>query len=260
MRLSSRPRKRVSLSDSQGQRLNMYAVAASAAGVGVIALSQPAEAKIVYTATHHVIEKNSPFHVDLNHDGKADFTLGYGYSRVTSGTIRSVYALAPAGNGVEGVGGSTRFLAAALTKGTRIPNGRRFSQPNALMAYVCDGFIGSCRETTSFKGQWVNATNRYLGLKFEIRGRIHYGWARLSIRYDNFTFTATLTGYAYETIPNKSITAGETKGPDEAEQPAPASFKAPPVELRTLGALALGAPGLSIWRREESVATTPEIN
>jgi hypothetical protein len=53
----------------------MYAVAASAAGVGVMALSQPAEAKIVYTATHHVIEKNSPYHLDLNHDGKTDFTL-----------------------------------------------------------------------------------------------------------------------------------------------------------------------------------------
>jgi hypothetical protein len=27
-----------------------------------------------------------------------------------------------------------------------------------------------------------------------------------------------------------------------------------------LGALALGAPGLSIWRREQSVAATPESN
>jgi hypothetical protein len=253
MKLSPRPRKTVSLSDSQHQRLNVYAVAASAAGVGVMALSQPAEAKIVYTATHHLIEKNSPYHLDLNHDGKTDFTLAYGYSRVTSGTIRSVFALAPSGNGVEGVDGSTRFLAAALAKGTRIPNSRRFSQPNALMAYVCDGFIGTCRATTSFKGQWVNATNRYLGLKFKIHGQTHYGWARLSIQYNDFSFTATLTGYAYETVPNKSITAGETKGPDD-EQAAPISLNRQNREPRTLGMLALGAPGLSIWRREESVA------
>ena len=101
MRFSPRPRKTVSLSDSQHQRLNVYAVAAGAAGVGVMALSQPAEAKIVYTAAHHVIERNSPYHLDLNHDGKTDFTLAFGYSRVTSGTIRSVFALAPSGNGIK---------------------------------------------------------------------------------------------------------------------------------------------------------------
>ena len=56
--LSPLPRKTVSLSDSQQQRLSVYAVAASAAGVGVMALSQPAEAKIVYTATHPVIENH----------------------------------------------------------------------------------------------------------------------------------------------------------------------------------------------------------
>ena len=38
-----------------------------------------------------------------------------------------------------------------------------------------------------------------------------------------------VTGYAYETIPNKAIIAGKTKGPeDSAEQPTP------------LGRLALG--------------------
>ena len=51
-------------------------------------------------------------------------------------------------------------------------------------------------------------------LKFKIKGKIHYGWARLSV--DNFVndITATLTGYAYETIPNKPIIAGRTKDPD----------------------------------------------
>jgi hypothetical protein len=253
MRLSPRPRKTVSLSDSQHQRLNMYAMAASAAGVGVMAMSQPAEAKIVYTATHQVIEKHSLYNLDLNHDGKTDFTLGYRYGRVTSGTLRSIYASAPSGNGVEGTDGSRGFLAAALEGGTRIPNRLRFSRPKALMAYQCDGFIGSCRATTSFRGDWFNTT-RYLGLRFEIDGQTHFGWARLSIQYNNFSFTATLTGYAYETIPDKPITAGETKGPDDAEQPAPASLKTPTGEPRTLGVLALGAPGLSIWRREDSVA------
>ena len=40
---------------------------------------------------------------------------------------------------------------------------------------------------------------------------------------------ATLTGYAYETIPNKPIIAGKTNGPDVIT-----------VEPTTLGSLALG--------------------
>jgi hypothetical protein len=62
--------------------------------------------------------------------------------------------------------------------------------------------------------------------------------------------TATLTGYAYETIPGKLIIAGATKGPDDAE-PA-ASLNTPIPIPATLGPLAMGAPGLSIWRRKET--------
>ena len=63
-------------------------------------------------------------------------------------------------------------------------------------------------------GSWVNVTNRYLGFKFKIRGATHYGWARLDVSVTNGTVVGTLTGYAYETIPNKPIIAGKTKGPD----------------------------------------------
>ncbi len=44
-----RPTIPARLSASIHQQLNAYALAASAAGVGMLALVQPAEAKIVYT-------------------------------------------------------------------------------------------------------------------------------------------------------------------------------------------------------------------
>jgi hypothetical protein len=44
-------RKPSTLSESLQRHLNAYALAASAAGVGMSALAQPAEAKIVYTKT-----------------------------------------------------------------------------------------------------------------------------------------------------------------------------------------------------------------
>ena len=60
---------------------------------------------------------------------------------------------------------------------------------------------------------------------------------------------ATLTGYAYETVPNKAIIVGQTKGPS-------ASLRNPsdvldPASAPTLGMLALGAPSLDSWRRNE---------
>jgi hypothetical protein len=45
--------------------------------------------------------------------------------------------------------------------------------------------------------------------------------------------TYTLTGYAYETVPNKTIIAGKTKGADVIT-----------LESGSLGALAAGASGL----------------
>ena len=71
-------------------------------------------------------------------------------------------------------------------------------------------------------GPWVGkgkgVRNRYLGLKFVIHGKVHYGWARLSVTLGHHRqygdVSGTLTGYAYETIPNKAIITGKTKGQD----------------------------------------------
>jgi hypothetical protein len=72
----------------------------------------------------------------------------------------------------------------------------------------------------------------YLGLKCQIAGKTHYGWARLNVSFDHHSkkITGTLTGYAYETIPNKPIITGKTKGPDVIT-----------VQPGSLGALAAGA-------------------
>jgi hypothetical protein len=49
MKRSSGPRKTANLSASLNHQLNGYALAASAAGVALLALAPTAEAKIVYT-------------------------------------------------------------------------------------------------------------------------------------------------------------------------------------------------------------------
>jgi hypothetical protein len=241
------------LSQSLHERLNAYALAASVAGVGMLALAGSAEAKIVYFPAHRVINPHDSFRLDLNHDGVTDFTLrNYTYCNTDQCFFKLQEKAAP-GNGVVGVArGSFQPYASALNPGVRIGRGQRFYGKIALLAYVYYGGGGS-----DAHGKWVNVANRYLGLRFQIKGKTHYGWARLSVQVNKTLVTSTLTGYAYETVANRPIIAGKTKGPDEIaglEATTSASFGPPTREPAALGLLALGAPGVSIWRREELLA------
>jgi hypothetical protein len=110
-------------------------------------------------------------------------------------------------------------------------------------------------------GKWHDVTDRYLGVSFIIRGKTHFGWARLTVHDKGHAITAVLTGYAYETIPNKPIITGKTKGPDDdsVEQqndPGPGASLFGPIpetpQPASLGMLALGAQGVPLWRRKET--------
>jgi hypothetical protein len=146
--------------------------------------------------------------------------------------------------------------ATALGAGVRVGPKRRFSYAKKLMAvdYYADGTGGS----GTCAGPWNNVKNRYLGLKFSIKGETHFGWARLTVTcttmFGNHTVTGVLTGYAYETIPNKAIITGKTKGPESRDEEEGAVLTVPTPEGVTPGTLAVGAPGLSIWRRKETLS------
>jgi hypothetical protein len=262
MTLSTRPAKKpFSFSNSLHHQLNLYAVAAGAAGVGMLALAQPVEAKIIYTkADERVFGIAVP--LDLNHDGTTDF---YFFSLVVATTPATTVGLLlhPDSPG-NAVWVTRKWKAAALRAGAEIGPKAPFSSHNsdvAMGAIVIDQTNGK----RYYYGPWENGgkgvKNRYLGLRFQIKGKTHYGWARLNFPSPQL---AKLTGYAYETIPNKPIIAGETKGTDESNVEQPNAVLISPIpdipQLATLGALARGAPGLSIWRREDSVAATPERN
>jgi hypothetical protein len=258
MQRSSGPRKTANLSESLHQQLNMYAIAAGAAGVGVLALALPAEARIVYTAAHRDLPLNKTFYLDLDHNGTNDFKFLLHSFASTQEPIWSnslkVEGSRP-GNEVWSFV-SSRFrsaCAAALSKGTRVGPKRPFGQGYRVMFFDGSSFTGYA-SACPWRGV---STEAYLGFRFSIKGQVHFGWARFgNIHYTVGHPSATLTGYAYETIANKPIITGKTKGPDEDNGIKPANATAltvPPSEPVMLGLLALGAPGLSIWRREESV-------
>ena len=225
------------LSKSTHLQLEMYALAASAAGVGVLALAQPAEGKIVYTPTNKQIGPHQEVQLDLNHDDIVDFTLSNVVSCGTDICFYDFLQIPASGNSAVGyVLDGQLLLASALKSGARIGSGAAFKPGTAGLVEIVFSFGG---QSTNDFGRWRNVKKRYLGLQFQILGQAHYGWARLNVEVKKTTITGTLTGYAYETVPNKPIIAGKTKGKD-VMYAAPAS----------LGALAAGASGLRAWRKQ----------
>jgi hypothetical protein len=243
------------LSAAFHQRLNMYALAASATGVGALTLTQPAEAKIVYTPAHKKITANHTIPLDLNNDGKMDFSVHDSFTCTSFceyivGDITAIPAQPT--NEIVGYAGRSRHYASALAAGVRVGPKSPFIPSNEVMVY--GGYDAGTTTVGFCSGPWKNVRNRYLGLKFMVKGKTHYGWARLNATCaKNGENSAVLTGYAYETIANKPIITGKTKR-DSVETGAVG--QSPSASLirsslpATLGLLAQGSPAMSVWRKE----------
>jgi hypothetical protein len=237
-------RKPSNLSESLHRQLNAYALAASAAGVGVLALTQPAEGKIIYTEAHVVIRSASrdQYILDVNHDGVADFWFNASNWATKTSTSFAYMKFGRAPREYSNQVRGHRPFDSALRKGVRVGSGTSFNSRNGLMAHA----NSDLRNHPWFSGDWANSgkgvKGRYLGLKFYIKGKPHYGWARANVKVSTFpvNFTVTLTGYAYETIPNKAIIAGKTRGPDVIT-----------IHDAGLGHLARGADAIPAWRGKE---------
>lgn len=225
-------RQRKYLTSSLEHQLSAYTLAARAAAVGLLALAQSAEARIVYTSAHVNLGPSSNYDLDLNRDGKRDFVFKDTYHTFLGGA-RGLLSISPAKqtNHIEGYIRGISHYASALLSGVPVSSKDLFGSGAEVMARATfTGFTGTCY------GAWVNVQKRYLGLQFSIKGKLHYGWARLNVSCSKKLVTGTLTGYAYETVPNKPITSGKTHGPDGA----------------TLGPSAQGESGMAAWRKKEA--------
>ncbi len=241
MKRDTRPLKPVRKpSELTQKKLTHYALAAGAAAACALACTPLSEAEVVFTRTDVVLGQNyrHSYDLDLNNDGMPDFviaSISVGTSNHSAGH-QSVFITEtpPVWDGVQlnfVVADPLNNGAAALYAGAVVCPGRKLG--GRQLASVRFGSGGS-----SFPvGDWINVTNRYLGLRFQINGETHYGWARLTVEYQHGLQT-TLTGYAYETIANRPIITGPTEI---------ASNKQPTIlpERASLGLLAAGAPGLS---------------
>ena len=224
-------RQKAPLRESLTKRLTGYATAAGAAGIGVLAAAQPVSADIIYTPTNISIVPGPAGNltivpIDINRDGVADFN----FFDFANGTLAGLsIGITTISNAFWG------YQPLALNAGARIGT----IYPGKFWTY---GGIMAQAGNDGNQGNWPNVTNKFVGLYMVVNGQSHYGWAELDVvagRSAGGPFVdATLLGYAYDTVANQAILAGQT-----SSTPEPG----------TLGLLALGSLGLAYWRRKKAV-------
>jgi hypothetical protein len=261
-----RTRPAASLPAKLDRKLLSYAAAAAAAGVGALALTQPAEAKVIFTASHIPISPpNTDVPLDPNHDGVPDFYLNF--NSFTTGHTYLNLALsvrqAQFGNGVGVITTITGTqMAAQLGPSRGVGSFDVFETKHGLwMNHQI--FCGkSC--TGTVQGPWQNQGG-FLGLKFVVSGQTYYGWAHITIGRDIYD-TAYIDGYAFNDTPNSFIETGDQNGekkpltrrgtPRPSALPGPSAQ--PALQPATLGHFSAGAEALPLWRRP-SEANVDEV-
>ncbi|HXJ93783.1 MAG TPA: PEP-CTERM sorting domain-containing protein [Terriglobia bacterium] len=265
-------RKTVELNKGFNKRWLGYAAAAGAAGVGMLATAPPARADIIFTPTESKVPVNGSLGLDVNHDGTTDFNLTnfatlHTLIRGGKTSIFNYYGgarmnVSPLGNLVVGHSASVARLPfgafigsyqnGAFNQGTRMASVAGGFGTKWVWSYYLPGrgwqhgthvsrhpFL-----TSQGQGSWRGDGTGYLGFLFTAADGFHYGWASFDITEltspSSVSYNEVLTGYAYNTVPDASITAGE-------------GFRTP--EPGTLGLLALGSLGLGFWRRRKAVGS-----
>lgn len=244
------------------RRLAAYCLSASAAGVAALACSLNAEAAPICKSPSISLFQQS---VPVNPAGLrvAPFELADTFNNVSSETgaagNRGFFTPnAPLASALLAANG----FPADLPSGASIGPGGSFGKGREYgLLFTYTSFYGNRKK--HHRGNFQFGQDNYFGFKFAISGQTHYGWLRLEVSFgpglDGVATTIHLREYAYESNPNTAILAGSCSQSDSpavgtdlrgnaSDQAATSSAKSRATPA-SLGVLASGASGLSLWRR-----------
>ena len=162
--------------------------------------------------------------IDFDGDGNTDLTLltyvgsntgtfAYG-SGVVSYGVDTNAALGVAGTGANSGWMATNTSSAApmnnVTPSAAIGGAGAFRTGTGTLGLVQGITYGaplSAYNTSNTGGNFLNATDAYIGVKFDIAGAAHYGWVRVDLSADGSMLT--VKDYAYEATAGTAINAGD---------------------------------------------------
>lgn len=185
-------------------------LAAVLVGIGIMAFPGQAHARVIFTPAHVVIGNGGvdSYSFDMDGDGFNDYTIRqfiFTFQCDAQGDRATFWLIQTLDFPETSVAG-TDTSAAALSSGVRVDASLTFGVGGGVSTMASYWKGSQCEDET---GNWDNVANHFLGLRFQIGGETHYGWARLSVQHvPNSGFTATLTGWAYQTVANRGLVTG----------------------------------------------------
>jgi hypothetical protein len=278
LRELSRERQPSKLPEALHRHLNSYALAASAAGVALLACSVPACAVPVCKNLSVTLAGTDTYSLNPASQRFPPFNIAQTFENISSLTTNfwnRGFLTPNSQKAMELLGANG--LPAALASGASIGPGGHFGKGKSYgMLFSYGPLNGGTKK--HHQGNFQFGQTNYFGFRFSISGEDHYGWVRLKVKFgQGFDGTATylrIRGYGYETTPNTAIRAGQCSAEpslgalpisneyeiravsSETRQNGPIPSTAGPIlrisRFTSLGLLALGACGLRLWRRKEN--------
>jgi hypothetical protein len=158
--------------------------------------------------------------MDLN--GTIDFTFQTLDTTITAYAVPAQLALAncelPPASGIAGFVYQAYPFVDTLAMGDVIDVGSTW---NPQYANYGAHLLGAYAIGFGTFGEWLGASDKYMGARFVINSQIHYGWVRLSVSAG--ADTIIVKDLAYNQNPNLGIGAGLTVGVNENTPVSPVS-------------------------------------
>jgi hypothetical protein len=160
------------------------------------------------------LQYNNPIHLDLNNDGVIDYVLSS--VLIENNDLPYLYLY---------INRKTPSLNRVLVRqGEELPLNALWAVPldkdfevrenlSASLSWSADEVktallnVSETATTRTFSGEWLGKKDKYLGLRFLIDGKTHYGWLRISHNLNEAKLA--IKDYAYNKTAGQPIKAGE---------------------------------------------------
>ena len=194
-------------------KLKKYTALAS----GITVIAGAANAQVLHTDLNPdvILTGQGAFYLmDLNADGTDDFTFVTADTTVTGTTSGLSYTLDVKAGVVYPGSGNSWMANSSDTTVANVPNGSSIgpSDFNGLgtsgsyLGMMLDISIPMISYSLTYPGGNFLGSDGFVGLKFDISGSTHYGWARVEMSSTGNTLT--IKEYAYESTAGTGILAG----------------------------------------------------
>ena len=165
------------------------------------------------TISHRLINKKlkvtdtQGMYLDLNEDGTIDYSFFMQYV-VLSGQVNLYSGVNPVFGSATSAEGQNdnEYLNMGLLhtfeKKTAIKQNLQWKVDHSILSGRHEAFNG----TKTYWGNWGNGKEQIMSVRLSVKGKSHYGWARL--KFDRVTEELLLIDAAWNTIPEQEIEAG----------------------------------------------------